>query len=69
MNKRMGTIKKIVSEKGFGFIQTGGQKDVFFHHSEVKDIDFKTLSEGDEVEFEVETTDKGLKAVQVRLCL
>ena len=60
-----GKIKKIVSEKGFGFI-AGDQGDLFFHHSEVKSGTFDELQEGDLVEFTVGTGKKGPCAVDVR---
>lgn len=55
-----GTIKKIVTEKGFGFIASSDGKDVFFHHSVVADRQFDNLTEGQSVEFAVDqTSDKG----------
>ena len=60
-----GTIKKIVSEKGFGFI--GGEKgDVFFHHSVVEDGGFETLQIGQAVTYEVGESAKGPRAEAVR---
>jgi CspA family cold shock protein len=50
-----GKIKKLVQDKGFGFIQTDGGDDVFFHHSTVADQGFDDLTEGQAVEFTVET--------------
>ena len=59
-----GTVKWFDSEKGFGFIKPrDGSKDVFVHYSEIVGDD---LREGDEVEFEVEQTPKGLSAVNVQ---
>lgn len=52
-----GTVKKIVSEKGFGFIQTNGP-DVFFHHSNVVDRGFDNLTNGQLVEFSLDNGDK-----------
>ena len=49
-----GTIKKLVSDKGFGFIQTSGGEDIFFHHSTVQNGGFDNLSEGQQVEYTVE---------------
>jgi cold shock protein len=49
-----GKIKKIVQDKGFGFIQTDAGEDVFFHHSTVADHGFDDLSEGQKVEYTVE---------------
>jgi len=60
-----GTIKKIVSEKGFGFIDAP-QGDLFFHHSEVKVGTFDHLQEGDLVEFSVGAGKKGPCANGVR---
>jgi CspA family cold shock protein len=49
-----GTIKKLVSDKGFGFIQTGDGADLFFHHTSVEGGQFDRLTEGQQVEFTVE---------------
>ena len=49
-----GTIKKLVSDKGFGFIQTGDGTDIFFHHSTVQNSQFDNLTEGQQVEYTVE---------------
>ena len=49
-----GKIKKLVQDKGFGFIQTDGSDDVFFHHSTVADQGFDDLTEGQAVEYTVE---------------
>ena len=58
-----GTVKWFSSEKGFGFIAPNdGSDDVFVHHSEVPGED---LRDGEEVQFEVEQTPKGLSAVNV----
>jgi cold shock protein len=51
-----GVIKKIVSDRGFGFI-SGGDQDVFFHHSTVLDQGFDALHEGQTVEYEIEGED------------
>jgi CspA family cold shock protein len=59
-----GTVQWFSSGKGYGFIEPeNGEEDVFAHHSEVPDED---LQEGDEVEFEVEETPKGLSAKNIR---
>jgi CspA family cold shock protein len=50
----VGKIKKLVQDKGFGFIQTENGQDVFFHHSTVADHGFDTLSEGQQVEYTVD---------------
>lgn len=60
-----GTIKKIVSDKGFGFI--GGEKgDVFFHHSAVADGQFESLRIGQEVTYEEGHGPKGVRAENVQ---
>lgn len=63
-----GTIKKLVSERGFGFIASSGQ-ELFFHHSSVEGS-FESLSEGQAVEFEIDSAPnskgKGPRAIQVK---
>lgn len=62
-----GTIKKLVSDKGFGFIAVEGEsKDLFFHSNNLSGVDFQSLREGDAVSFDTETTPKGPAAVNVR---
>ena len=61
-----GTIKWFDNKKGFGFIaQDEGGQDVFVHFSCIDGDGFKTLEEGDRVEFEIVNSDKGLKAAKV----
>jgi CspA family cold shock protein len=61
-----GVIKWFDNKKGFGFIaQDEGGQDVFVHFSSIAGDGFKTLEEGDRVEFEVNQSDKGLKASNV----
>ncbi|OQX71040.1 cold-shock protein [Candidatus Parcubacteria bacterium 4484_255] len=61
-----GTIKKL-TDKNFGFIsQEDSDKDLFFHASELVDVDFSELREGDAVSFEVNDTPKGPAATQVK---
>ncbi len=60
-----GTIKKL-TDKNFGFISQGGDKDLFFHANSLDGIDFTQLREGDEVTFEIENTPKGNAAVNVK---
>ncbi len=61
-----GTIKKVVHDRGFGFIQAQDGKEIFFHRSSLQQLDFDTLKEGESVEFEVERGDKGPRAINVR---
>ena len=60
-----GTIKWFNSKKGFGFIEQESGDDVFVHYSAIEMPGFKTLSEGERVEFEVEENEKGLSASRV----
>lgn len=62
---KKGTVKWFNSEKGFGFISVDGEDDVFVHFSAILGDGFKTLEEGQEVEFEVEDGAKGPQAVNV----
>ena len=60
-----GTVKWFNDKKGFGFISREGDEDVFVHYSEIQGNDFRSLKEGDKVEFEVAPGKKGLQAVKV----
>lgn len=60
-----GTVKWFNSEKGFGFIGREGGNDVFVHFSAINGDGFKTLNEGDEVEFEMARGPKGMQAENV----
>lgn len=67
-----GVIKRLVSDRGFGFIMPDGAKrekqDVFFHLSALSDgTKFEDLKEGDKVEFDTTNSEKGVKAANVRL--
>ena len=61
-----GTVKWFNSTKGYGFIAPDdGGKDLFVHHSSIQSRGFRSLDEGQQVEFDVEQGDKGLQAVNV----
>ena len=62
---KQGTVKWFNEEKGFGFIEVEGGKDIFVHFSSIKKEAFKTLKEGDKVEFEVEDGARGPQAANV----
>ncbi|SET31908.1 cold shock protein (beta-ribbon, CspA family) [Salinibacillus kushneri] len=60
-----GTVKWFNAEKGYGFIQVEGADDVFVHYSAIQEEGFKTLDEGQSVEFEVVEGDRGPQAANV----
>jgi CspA family cold shock protein len=60
-----GTVKWFNAEKGFGFIEREEGDDVFVHFSAIQSDGFKTLEEGQTVEFEIEEGPKGLQAANV----
>ena len=62
----IGTVKFFNAEKGFGFISREGADDVFVHFSNIEGTGYKTLNEGDKVEFEVAPGKKGEEAQKVR---
>ena len=62
-----GVIKKLVYDKGFGFIARDGGKDLFFHHSVVEEVQFDDLREGQEVEFTEGQGPRGPAAESVRV--
>jgi len=61
-----GTVKWFNDSKGFGFIEQPGGKDVFVHHTAIQGEGFKSLQEGDSVQFEIVDGPKGPQAANVR---
>ncbi|RLF26925.1 MAG: cold-shock protein [Thermoplasmata archaeon] len=62
-----GTVKWFNPQKGYGFIRQDQGPDVFVHFSAIQGSGYRVLEEGQRVEFEVERTPKGLRAVKVKL--
>ena len=60
-----GTVKWFNATKGYGFISREAGEDVFVHHNAIQGEGYKTLDEGDQVEFEVTEGPKGLQAANV----
>ena len=68
MSERItGTVKWLNGDKGFGFIEREGGKDVFVHYSSIQGAGFRNLQEGQKVEFNVEQGPKGPQASNVTL--
>jgi CspA family cold shock protein len=62
-----GTVKKLVADRGFGFITAEDGKDYFFHRDGLDEtVDFDRLVGGEKVEFEVEQNPRGPRAIKVR---
>ncbi len=62
-----GKIKKIVRDRGFGFISDTDGREVFFHQSSVIETAFDALKEDQAVEFEVENSAKGPRAIDIKV--
>ncbi|TDM04211.1 cold shock protein CspA [Macrococcus carouselicus] len=62
---KQGTVKWFNAEKGFGFIEIEGESDVFVHFSAINQEGYKSLEEGQAVEFEVVEGDRGPQAANV----
>ena len=62
-----GKIKKIVGDRGFGFISDTDGREVFFHQSGLVDAQFSSLEENTQVEFDIENSPKGPRAVNVHI--
>jgi len=64
--RETGTVKWFNNSKGYGFIARGAGEDVFVHHSAIEEAGFRSLDEGQQVEFTVEQGPKGLQATRVK---
>ncbi len=65
--REQGTVKWFNSEKGYGFVTREDNSDIFVHFSSISKEGFKSLDEGQKVEFAVTNSDRGLQAVDVTL--
>ena len=65
--REIGTVKWFNSTKGFGFIERENEKDVFVHYNEIDDTGYRSLDEGQRVEFTVVDGQKGPQAQQVTI--
>lgn len=62
-----GTVKKVIADRGFGFIAAEDGKEYFFHRGGLQEsLDFDRLAGGERVEFDIESNPKGPRAVRVR---
>ena len=61
-----GTVKRLIRERGFGFISAEDGREIFFHRSELQDVDFDAIGEGDELEFTIVKGKKGPQAIGVK---
>jgi CspA family cold shock protein len=57
-----GRIKKVIPDRGFGFVRAEGGNEVFFHRTEITTLDFDSLEEGDQVTFDIVDSPKGPRA-------
>ena len=63
-----GTIRRLIRDRGFGFIKTEDETDLFFHRNELQEVDYDSLTEGQQVEFEIgQGRDSRPQAIKVRL--
>ncbi len=63
-----GTVKWFSEMKGYGFIAAEDRRDVFVHHSSIEGEGFRTLQEGEMVEFDIKTSERGAEAAHVTKC-
>jgi len=61
-----GKIKRLARDRGFGFISAEDGKDIFFHRSALESVQFDSLEEGIELEFDLEDGPKGPKAINIK---
>ena len=62
-----GKVKKVISDRGFGFISDTDGREIFFHQSSLVDAQFSDLHEETQVEFEIEKSPKGPRAINLHI--
>jgi cold shock protein len=62
-----GKIKKLARDRGFGFINDNDGREIFFHQSSLVEVKFDALNEEQQVEFEVEQSPKGPRAINIKI--
>ena len=65
-DKKTGTVKWFDSKKGYGFIEVEGSDDIFVHFSAIQQEGYKSLKDGQKVEFEIQKDDQGERAQNVK---
>ena len=65
-NMSKGTVKRLMRERGFGFILAEDGKEIFFHRSELQNVEFDKLEQGDHLEFTVTKGSKGPEAIGIK---
>ena len=60
-----GTVKWFSDQRGYGFISSESEQEVFVHHSAIEGNGFRTLHEGEQVEFDIKTSTRGAEAARV----
>jgi CspA family cold shock protein len=63
-----GVIRRVVGERGFGFVSSDSGRDIFFHYSELSGVNFRSLKEGQKLVYRVGLSTKGFIAKDVRPC-
>ena len=66
-NLEKGKIKRLIRDRRYGFIEAEDESEIFFHETGLIDMKFDSLEEGQQVQFDVEKGEKGLKAVNLKL--
>jgi len=60
-----GTVKWFSAQRGYGFIATEGEQEVYVHHASIEGYGFRTLHEGEQVEFDLKSGERGTEAAHV----